>query len=76
VWALIVDRKKLPAGTPFQTGGGTTRLIDPDWIVWADGPDKFKAGTPAIVNIITFAKALRMNQQSGKISFSIKSLKN
>lgn len=69
VRALAVQRKSLPGGAPFQTGGGTTRLVSKNWIIWAKSPDKFEAGTPAIVNIIAFAKALRMVKQSGKDIF-------
>jgi selenocysteine lyase/cysteine desulfurase len=69
VTALAVKRNKLPKGAPFQTGGGTTKLISKEWIIWADAPDKFEAGTPAIVNIIAFAKALRMIQHSEKKLF-------
>jgi selenocysteine lyase/cysteine desulfurase len=65
VWALAVERKALPKGTPFQTGGGTTRLVSVDWVIWAKAPDKFEAGTPAIINIIAFAKALLLIQQFG-----------
>jgi len=67
--ALAVERKALPRGTPFQTGGGTTRLISPDWVIWAKAPDKFEAGTPAIVNVIAFAIALRLIMKSGKDVF-------
>jgi hypothetical protein len=38
VTALAVDKNALPAGAPFQTGGGTTRLISSHWIVWTDAP--------------------------------------
>jgi selenocysteine lyase/cysteine desulfurase len=69
VWAIAIKRNSLPKGVPFQTGGGTTKLISKDWVIWANGPDKFEAGTPAIINIIAFAKALRMIQQSGKNIF-------
>jgi selenocysteine lyase/cysteine desulfurase len=67
--ALAVDRKALPRGVPFQTGGGTARLVSPGWVIWAKAPDKFEAGTPAIVNVIAFAKALRLIQQFGKDAF-------
>ena len=67
--ALAVKRKALPKGTPFQTGGGTTRIISPDWVVWADTPDRFEAGTPAIVSVIAFAKALRLIRQNGNYIF-------
>ena len=64
--ALAIDRKALPGGVPFQTGGGTARLVAPRWVIWAKAPDRFEAGTPAIVNVIAFAKALRLIQQFRK----------
>ena len=67
--ALAVERKALPRGIPFQTGGGTARLVSPGWVIWAKTPDKFEAGTPAIVNVIAFAKALRLIQQFGNAAF-------
>jgi selenocysteine lyase/cysteine desulfurase len=69
VRALAVRRKALPRGTPFQTGGGTTRLVSPGWVIWADAPDKFEAGTPAIVNVIAFARALQLIRHSGNEAF-------
>lgn len=69
VWALAVKRRALPKGAPNQVGGGTTKLISKDWVIWADLPERFEAGTPAIVNIIAFAKALRLIQQSRKDIF-------
>ena len=69
VRALAVDRKALPRGAPFQTGGGTARLVSPGWVIWAKAPDKFEAGTPAIVNVIAFAMALRLIQHFGNDAF-------
>ncbi len=69
VRALAVKRKALPKGTPFQSGGGTTRIISPDWVVWADTPDRFEAGTPAIVSVIAFARALQLTRQYGNEVF-------
>jgi selenocysteine lyase/cysteine desulfurase len=69
ICALAVKRKVLSKVTPLHTGGGTARLIAKDWVVWAKGADKFEAGTPAIVNVIAFAKALRMIRHSGKDIF-------
>lgn len=71
--ALAVKRKALPKGIPFQTGGGATRLIAPGWVVWADVPDKFEAGTPAIINIIAFAKGLQLVRQFGQNFFPAQS---
>jgi len=67
--ALAVKRNVLSKVAPLQTGGGTARLIAKDWIVWSKGADKFEAGTPAIINVIAFAKALRMIRHSGKDIF-------
>ncbi|MCX6246211.1 MAG: aminotransferase class V-fold PLP-dependent enzyme [Bacteroidetes bacterium] len=69
VWALAVKRKALPGGAPFPSGGGTARLISRDWVIWDRAPDKFEAGTPAIINVITFARALILIRQTGKQIF-------
>ncbi len=69
VKAVAIRTRALPKGSPFQTGGGTTSLISKDWIVWAKSPDKFEAGTPAIINIIMFAKALLLVNKYGKDIF-------
>jgi len=69
VSALAVRKRALPGGAPFYTGGGTARLISKDWVVWAKAPGKFEAGTPAIINVIAFAKALCIMQQLGKDIF-------
>ena len=69
VRALAVDKKELPKGAPDQAGGGTAKLISKDWVIWTDAPDKFEAGTPAIINIIAFAKALLLIRQYGKDIF-------
>lgn len=69
VTALTVSKKVLAKVAPFHAGGGTARLIAKDWVVWAKAPEKFEAGTPAIINIIAFARALQMIQRSGKDIF-------
>ncbi|PKP31326.1 MAG: hypothetical protein CVT99_09250 [Bacteroidetes bacterium HGW-Bacteroidetes-16] len=69
VWALAVNKKALPHGAPLFSGGGTTKLVSKDWVIWADVPEKFEAGTPAIINVIAFAKALSLIQQKGKDIF-------
>ena len=61
--------RRCPKALPFETGGGTARLVSPGWVIWARAPDKFEAGTPAIVNVIAFAKALRLIQQFGNDAF-------
>lgn len=69
VRAFAVIKKSLPGGVPFQTGGGTARLVSPDYVVWSGTPDKFEAGTPAIINIIAFAQALKLIRQYGSDVF-------
>jgi selenocysteine lyase/cysteine desulfurase len=66
--ALAVLKGALPKGPPFHSGGGTTKLISRDWVIWATVPGRFEAGTPAIVNVILFASALRLIQKYGQDS--------
>jgi selenocysteine lyase/cysteine desulfurase len=63
--ALAVKKGALPGGFPYQTGGGTARLVSPRSVVWAKAPGKFEAGTPSIVCIIAFVKALTMIRHYG-----------
>jgi selenocysteine lyase/cysteine desulfurase len=60
--AIAVRRRALPRGVPAQPGGGTARLVGPGWVVWAAAPDRFESGTPAVVNVIAFARALQLAQ--------------
>jgi selenocysteine lyase/cysteine desulfurase len=76
VRALAVKNKVLPKHTPFQTGGGTARLVSPSRITWAHTPDKFEAGTPAIVNIIALARALLLIRHFGDNVFFNATVKN
>ncbi|HUW93294.1 MAG TPA: aminotransferase class V-fold PLP-dependent enzyme [Bacteroidales bacterium] len=69
VTALAVLKKSLPRGTPFQAGGGTTRLVSREWVIWASAPDRLEAGTPAIINVIAFARALQLVHRFGKNVF-------
>jgi selenocysteine lyase/cysteine desulfurase len=69
VWAAAVDRKALPKGIPFQTGGGTARLVNPGGVIWTRALDRFEAGTPAIVNVIAFARALQLTRHFGNGAF-------
>lgn len=59
----------MPGGAPFQAGGGTARLVFPSRTIWARAPAKFEAGTPAIVNVIAFARALRLIRHFGRDAF-------
>lgn len=68
VVAMAVTKRDLSKVTPPETGGGTTRLYDKNWVNWTDAPDKFEAGTPAIINVIAFARALLIAGQNGNLS--------
>ncbi len=69
VRAVAVPRRAVPEGAPLAAGGGTARLVAPDWVVWAGAPQRLEAGTPAIVNVVAFAKALRLVEQFGAEAF-------
>ncbi|KAF0199835.1 MAG: csd [Bacteroidetes bacterium] len=68
--AVIAEKAALPEGVPFETGGGTTKLYGADWVIWAGQPDRFEAGTPAIINVIAFARALQLMKRYGRDVFS------
>lgn len=60
----------------FHTGGGTTKLYSKTWVMWADVPDLLEAGTPAIVNVIVFAKALQLTKKFGNDVFKLSASKH
>ena len=64
VCALAIRKDKLPEGVPYETGGGTVRVVSENHVLWAGPPDRFEAGTPAILNIIAFARALQLIKQN------------
>jgi selenocysteine lyase/cysteine desulfurase len=59
----------MPKGEPIESGGGTTKLTAKDWVIWADAPDRFEAGTPAIINVIAFALGIQTVGRYGKDVF-------
>jgi selenocysteine lyase/cysteine desulfurase len=69
VRALAVEKGALPTGPPVVSGGGTARLVGPDWVMWAGTPDRFEAGTPAVINVVAFAKALLLRRHFGAQAF-------
>ena len=68
--ALAIKRNALEGLKRWQTGGGTARLISPDWVVWARMPDRFEAGTPAIVPALALAEVSRLAAQNRDLFFS------
>jgi selenocysteine lyase/cysteine desulfurase len=69
VRALVVKRRNLPKGIPLHTGGGMIKLVSSNSLVLADAPERFEAGTPAIINCIAFARALQLTQIYGNSVF-------
>jgi len=69
VRAVAVKKKTLKGIVPFQSGGGTATLVSPGWVIWSGAPDRFEAGTPAIINVIAFARALCLIRKSGNSIF-------
>jgi selenocysteine lyase/cysteine desulfurase len=69
VRAVVVRRRALPR-KPLHSGGGTARLVSPNSAIWEDAPERFEAGTPAIVNVIAFACALRIARRCGPTVFA------
>jgi selenocysteine lyase/cysteine desulfurase len=67
--AVAAEIRSLPSGVPFQTGGGTVKIVSPDSVLWADPPDKFEAGTPMIINAIALARALQLVKSLGPEAF-------
>lgn len=74
IHALAVKRNTIPKGIRFQSGGGTARLVSKNWVIWEKAPHRFEAGTPGIVNIIAFAKALQLIKQFGITGFHTDSI--
>lgn len=63
--AIAVRKSALPKGRPFDTGGGTIKLVSPKTTVWADVPNRFEAGTPPIIPAILLAVAQRLRKEQG-----------
>ncbi len=62
IGAIAVRKDSLAMGPPPNPAGGTVKYALQSVVNWASGPDKFEAGTPNIVGIILFAKALQLSQ--------------
>ncbi len=69
VHAAAVPRRAVPAGVPYETGGGTIKMVSPETIAWADLPDRLEAGTPNIIGVIALARALLIARQRGPDTF-------
>jgi len=69
VHVIALPKSVLKGKVPFLTGGGTTRMVSQKSVVYANAPDLLEPGTPALINIITFAKALQIIKIKGDNPF-------
>jgi len=56
--AIAAKEKDFKKVALYHTGGGMISHVAAKAVVWAEIPEKFEAGTPNIINVIAFAKAL------------------
>ena len=76
VIALVINQRDLPGGVPARTGGGCVKLVSKNSVVWSPVPERHEAGTPAVINIIAFAKALQLSRKYGKSLFDFDGNRN
>lgn len=69
ICAIVINKRKLPRGVPPRTGGGVIKLVSKKSVVWSPAPERFETGTPAVINVIAFAKALQLAEKYGKAAF-------
>ena len=58
IGALWAKRELLQAMPPYQGGGSMIDRVTFEKTTWADAPQRFEAGTPAITEAIAFAAAV------------------
>jgi cysteine desulfurase/selenocysteine lyase len=58
IGGLYARPKLLEAMSPFFTGGGMIRRVERLGATWADLPEKFEAGTPAIAEAVGLGAAI------------------
>jgi len=73
VRAFVVRKRALITARNFDTGGGIIKFVSPKSVILADLPGRFEAGTPNIINVICFARALQLIQKFDKNIFKNKS---
>lgn len=62
---LFVKKERLVEMGPFLTGGGMIREVYQERSVWAEGPEKFEAGTPDVAGAVGLAEAVRYHERIG-----------
>jgi selenocysteine lyase/cysteine desulfurase len=65
VRAIAVQRHALKKCIPRRTGGGTVKFVSENAVIWSDLPERFEAGTIAIMNVIAMACGLLLTKRFG-----------
>lgn len=55
---LVAPEELLERAPPFRPGGGTVKLVGPDDVEWATGPERHEGGTPNVPGIVALGAAL------------------
>ncbi len=63
--ALIAPKKTFKHGPPTYVGGGTVKIVTPQYVMWDDVPYKEEAGTPNIMGVIALDAALKTLKKLG-----------
>jgi selenocysteine lyase/cysteine desulfurase len=69
--ALAFERQGLSQDRPFESGGGTVKMVSPASTVQEDAPGRFEPGTPAVLNAIALANALQLTRTFGPDAFRV-----
>ncbi|QUI23552.1 aminotransferase class V-fold PLP-dependent enzyme [Vallitalea pronyensis] len=56
---LIAPKKTFKHGPPTYVGGGTVKIVTPQYVMWDDVPYKEEAGTPNIMGVVALDAALK-----------------
>ncbi|GKX29521.1 class V aminotransferase [Vallitalea longa] len=62
---LIGPKNVFKHGNPTQSGGGTVKIVTPNYVMWDDIPYKEEAGTPNIMGIVALNAALKTLNEIG-----------
>jgi selenocysteine lyase/cysteine desulfurase len=50
---------RLAPGEPLLRGGGAIKIVTEHDVVWADGPERYEAGSPNVIGVVALAAACR-----------------
>ncbi len=62
---LIAPKKTFKHGPPTYVGGGTVKIVTPQYVMWDNVPHKEEAGTPNIMGVVALDAALKTLNKLG-----------